>query len=198
MSERILDKNGNVIQTSRNLAGIRKYVSSHLIKWLDICPIGENGSEGQLSILFDDGASFQTNFASYSVLKNFVRNWRNVYGAVLTIGGIGCGRVAYDNLDLAENKLPPIKDIRALLIDLKGDIGDEYRASDDPEDTTPGMSVTIGWNDKTGQWSYQTGDNSFTGGAYSYPIWAVVSLYRKSNSTDLAKDILSQLADQSA
>lgn len=198
MSERILDKNGKVIQTSHNLAGIRKYVSNHLIKWLDICPIGENGSEGQLSILFDDGASFQTNFADFGVLKNFVRNWRNVYGAVLTIGGIDCGTIEYDNLDLAENKLPSIKDIRALLIELKSQIGDEYRASDDSEDTLSGMSVTIGWNDKTGDWSYQTGDNSYIGGAYSYPIWAVISLYRKSNSTDLAKDILNQLADQSA
>lgn len=194
--ETIRDKNGNAIQTSRNLAGIRRYVGIHLIKWLDICPIGENGSEGQLSILFDDNSSFQTNFASFGVLKNFVRNWRNVYGAPLLIGGEQFGTVAYDNKFLADDLLPTVKELRALLIELKSQIGDDYRADDESE--SPSMSVTIGWNDKTGNWSYQTGDNSYSGGAYSYPIWAVISLYRKSNSTDLAEDIINQLADQSA
>lgn len=47
-------------------------------------------------------------------------------------------------------------------------------------------------------WSYQTGDNSYTGGAYGHPFWGVVSLYRRSNSAALADDIREQLADGSA
>lgn len=35
------------------------------------------------------------------------------------------------------------REIRALLIRLKREIGDEYRASDDPDDNTPGMQVTF-------------------------------------------------------
>ncbi len=90
--------------------------------------------------------------------------------------------------------LPSIADLSRLFVALKQDIADEFRCSDDPEDTTPGMSVTIGWSE-SGGWSYQTGDNSFTGGAYGHPHWAVVSLYRRSNSRELARDVISQLAD---
>lgn len=91
-------------------------------------------------------------------------------------------------------KLPLIKDIRTLLVSLKRDIGDEYRASGDRDDSTPGMQVTIGADD-TGAWSYQTGDNSYTGGAYGMPYWGVISLYRCSNSTDLARDVIDQIAE---
>ncbi len=90
--------------------------------------------------------------------------------------------------------MPTIREIRALLIDLKRHIGDEYRA--DEESEAPSMSVTIG-TDGNG-WNYQTGDNSFTGGAYGFPHWAVVTLERRSNSTDLARDVVSQLRDAMA
>lgn len=86
-----------------------------------------------------------------------------------------------------------------LLKSLKADICDDYRASDDPDDNTPGMCVTIGFTpsdeDSDCSWSYQTGDNSFTGGAYGHANWAVISLYRRSNSTKLAKDIADQIAE---
>lgn len=85
-----------------------------------------------------------------------------------------------------------------LLIDLKRQISDEYRASDDPDDTTPGMQVTIGFTpadeDSGASWDYQTGDNSYTGGAYCHAHWGVISLYRRSNSRELAKDIAEQIA----
>ena len=86
-----------------------------------------------------------------------------------------------------------------LFKELKADIGDEYRASDDPDDNTPGMFVTIGFTPQTEDqycsWSYQTGDNSYSGGAYGHPHWAVVSLYRRSNSRELAKNCADQLAE---
>jgi len=91
-------------------------------------------------------------------------------------------------------KLPTIAEIRSLLVSLKSDIGDDYR-SEGCEDGPPSMDVTVGWTSSTGAWSYQTGDNSFTGGAYGHPNWAVVTLSRRSNSTELAKDIIEQLAD---
>jgi len=82
---------------------------------------------------------------------------------------------------------------------LKRDIGDDYRASDDPDDTTPGMQVTIGFTPETEDsdysWSYQTGDNSYTGGAYGHANWGVVSLYRRSNSKLVAEDCLDQLGE---
>lgn len=94
---------------------------------------------------------------------------------------------------------PLIPEWTKLFKALKSGIGDDYRASDDPDDNTPGMQVTIGFTpeseDKDASWSYQTGDNSYTGGAYGHPHWAVVSLYRRSNSRQLAKDCADQIAE---
>jgi len=89
-------------------------------------------------------------------------------------------------------KLPTVKEIKNLLIGLKNTIENDYRASE--EDTIPSMQVTVGANE-TGDWNYQTGDNSYSGGAYHYPFWGVVSLYRRSNCHDLAKDIIDQIAE---
>lgn len=91
------------------------------------------------------------------------------------------------------NKLPKIKELRKLFIDLKRTIGDEYRCTLDAGQGLPSMDVTIGWSDATGDWDYQTGDNSYTGGAYGYQHWAVVYLDRRSNSTELAREVRSQL-----
>lgn len=86
-----------------------------------------------------------------------------------------------------------------LLKSLKTDIRSEYRASDDPDDTAPGMCVTLGFtpsdDDTACSWHYQTGDNSFSGGAYGHANWAVISLYRRSNSKELANDIADQIAE---
>jgi hypothetical protein len=82
---------------------------------------------------------------------------------------------------------------------LKPDIGDDYRATDDPDDDKPGMCVTIGFTpadeENDASWSYQTGDNSYTGGAYGHPHWAVCYLYRTSNSRELAKDAADQIGE---
>lgn len=82
---------------------------------------------------------------------------------------------------------------------LKSGILDDYRCSDESEDNTPGMQVTIGFtpatDDRDCYWDYQTGDNSYTGGAYGHANWAVVDLHRRSNSRELAKDCADQIAD---
>jgi hypothetical protein len=94
----IRDRGGNVISQSRNLAGIRRYVGGHtppLIKVLDVSEIGD--TEGKLGILFENGCSFEMNFASFSVLKRFVSRWRNVHGAPLTVNGQRAGVVSARN-----------------------------------------------------------------------------------------------------
>jgi hypothetical protein len=88
-------------------------------------------------------------------------------------------------------KLPTIKELSALIKAVKQSIDNDCRASDDNEDTLPGIQLTCGINYQ-GEWSYQTGDNSYTGSAYGYPYWAVISVYRRSNSRDLAREILDQ------
>ena len=82
-----------------------------------------------------------------------------------------------------------------LLRALKADICDDYRCTDDPEDNTPGMLVTFGLSDD-GSWSYQTGDNSFSGGAYGHACWGLAYLTRRSRSKDLAQDAFNEAAEQ--
>ena len=87
----------------------------------------------------------------------------------------------------------------ALFKALKPQIDDDYRASDDPDDNTPAMLVTIGYTPAEGEtpasWNYQTGDNSYTGGAYGHTHWGVVTLTRRSNSRELANDCADQIAN---
>ncbi len=100
-------------------------------------------------------------------------------------------------MDAAPPRLPDWGELEDLVKACQGEIGDEYRASEDEEDDQPGMQLTVGWDGKR-SWSYQTGDNSFTGGAYSYPHWAVISVYRDSDAEDLASDIRDQLEELNA
>jgi len=86
------------------------------------------------------------------------------------------------------------REITSLLKALKKQIGDDYRATDDPDDDKPGMCVTVSTRDGS-DWSYQTGDNSFTGGCYGHPHWSVVYLNRRSNSAELAAEAVGELAD---
>lgn len=91
------------------------------------------------------------------------------------------------------------KQVTRLLKTLKGDIGDEYRACED--DTCPGMQVTIGATpqaDGVLAWSFQTGDNSYTGGAYSHANWGVIYLYRRSNCAELAHTAVEEIAESIA
>lgn len=89
------------------------------------------------------------------------------------------------------NKRTFRKEIARLVRDCRADIQPDYRACEDSD--VPGMQLTIGASAKG--WSFQTGDNSFTGGAYGYATWAVASVYRDSNSFAVADDIIEQLID---
>ena len=91
-------------------------------------------------------------------------------------------------------KLPTIAAISSLLRSLKPQISDDYRCTDDPDDTLPGMLVTIGAS-PDGTWHYQTGDNSYSGGAYGHAYWGLVYLHRRTNSRDAAKGAIDEIAE---
>lgn len=59
------------------------------------------------------------------------------------------------------------------------------------------LDVTIGVTstDKGFIWNYQTGDNSFTGGAYGHSHWVVLYLTRRSNCKELSRDAVLQLQE---
>jgi hypothetical protein len=83
--EYIRDADGHIIKRSNNLRGIREYVGHNIIRVLSIDRIGQ--WEGKLCILFENGASYETNFACFDVLKGFVQRWRNVAGCPLLVEG---------------------------------------------------------------------------------------------------------------
>lgn len=110
-----------------------------------------------------------------------------------------------DKFAQAESLIP---EITKLFKQLKKQIRDDYRASGDDDNDIPGMQVTIGFtpakefnplypneNLNDFSWHYQTGDNSYSGGAYGHRNWGVVSLYRRSNSRELAKDAINQICE---
>jgi hypothetical protein len=97
-------------------------------------------------------------------------------------------------------KLPKLSELAELVAGVQADITDDCRASEfeaSDDDSEPGIELTVG-ADKSGDWSYQTGDNSYSGGAYGYPYWAVVGVYRDSNPRTIARDIRSQLSELAA
>lgn len=63
-------------------------------------------------------------------------------------------------------------------------------------DKEEGMDLTVGYHPKSKEWDYQTGDNSYTGACYHYPIWGVTTVFPKSNSRDLAEDVVNQIRNQ--
>ena len=89
-------------------------------------------------------------------------------------------------------RLPTIKDLSKLVRWVKPQICADYI---DEDDTLPSICLTVGADMNNGDWGYQTGDNSYIGGAYCFHDWAVVAVYRRSNSIDLARDIRAQLSD---
>lgn len=91
-------------------------------------------------------------------------------------------------------KTPTITDLSTLIRLLKEGICIEYRAFE--EDQEAGIQLTIGWDPQTGNWSYQTGDNSFSGDAYSYPIWGVAGIYRDSNPRAVARALIDEMEEQ--
>jgi hypothetical protein len=91
------------------------------------------------------------------------------------------------------------KDLRELFILLKKEIDySDFDESDD--DSIPGLDVTIGctfdFDDASISWNYQTGDNSYTGGAYGHPEWFTCFVMKRTNCKELADDIINEIHDR--
>jgi len=54
-------------------------------------------------------------------------------------------------------------------------------------------TLTVGLPANGNEWSYQTGDNSFTGGAYSFQYWAVVWFDKETTIEDLYSDLIEDI-----
>jgi hypothetical protein len=104
---------------------------------------------------------------------------------------------------VAKKKKNPVFPTKKVLVELvqliKKDVreygGQESEWDDDDADQT--LTLTVGADGEArNQWSFQTGDNSVTGGAYFYPYWAVVEVGERDNAGQVADDILDQLSER--
>ena len=60
------------------------------------------------------------------------------------------------------------------------------------------IEYTLASNEDYSGYAAQTGDNSYTGNAYSFPFWAVGQVSLDTDLSALANDLLEQLAEQIA
>lgn len=74
-------------------------------------------------------------------------------------------------------------------------IADDYRATDDPDDDAPGMQLTVASDAGLTDWSFQTGDNSFSGGCYHFPHWGVAYLSRESDPEETAQEMIEEILE---
>ncbi len=102
----VIAPSGEVVGTSRNLAGIRRLVGRKPVARIEIgskdfMVHGRKPTtryyEGVLYVIFDDGTKYATDFADYTVLKDWVRRWRNVYGSPLVVEGVPSGEIYANN-----------------------------------------------------------------------------------------------------
>lgn len=88
----------------------------------------------------------------------------------------------------AENK----SDLLELVTSIISDIGYDDRPF---EDGSSPISITISVNYDCTEWTYQTGDNSYTGPCYMHPYWGVSDLYRDSDPERVTDYLIRDLAD---
>lgn len=89
---------GKVVCRSKNLRGIREWAGrcTPTLVAIDQAPQGE----GRLFIRLETNLTTftcQTTFASFQVLKQTVRNWRNLQKATLVVNGTELGYVSPKN-----------------------------------------------------------------------------------------------------
>lgn len=69
----------------------------------------------------------------------------------------------------------------------------------DPDSSEPGfLTVTFGANAELTDWNYQTGDNSYSGGAYGFPYWGLCYIRPRTNSREAAKEAMDDILEQIA
>lgn len=87
----IQNTNGDIIQRSHNLSGIRRFASQYGVDRVRLT--GFEDGTGMLTVYFCSGASSTVHFASFEVMQKFVRDWRNARGAGLIVHGLKRGVV---------------------------------------------------------------------------------------------------------
>lgn len=91
----------------------------------------------------------------------------------------------YLTLSEMSGPLPPLAGLANLVQSLASQTNDDC----------PEIEIAIGWNPGDGSWSYQTGDNSFFGGAYGFPVWSVGFIEEADTDLSIALETAQELID---
>ena len=130
-----------------------------------------------------------------SHVDNFVRN-NVIHCASYMVSELASNETYQDNEDLlnlyrSEDWETPVDDYLTDQADYSEKVDFlEYMNID-----VPTMQLTVATDNVGEKWSFQTGDNSFTGGAYGLPHWAVVEVEHDSDTELLHDEIIRQLSD---
>lgn len=91
--EAVLTPAGKAVFTSRNLAGIQRAISRDLVKSvrIDHFPDKFPHGNGRLRVLFQNGNRYETDFASYEVLKGWLRGRLWLHGVPIKTSDEGSG-----------------------------------------------------------------------------------------------------------
>jgi hypothetical protein len=58
------------------------------------------------------------------------------------------------------------------------------------------MTLTVSCNDDGTRWTYQTGDNSFSGACYMHPHWSVQQIVKGDDIAELLQSIVNDLNER--
>lgn len=98
------------------------------------------------------------------------------------------------------NRLPEPNEVKALINSLieMSRLENNFYSNDEHEDSEMD-TLTIGTNFEINEftnkceWGFQTGDNSYSGGAYAYRHWAVIEYDLNSDPDELTDNLIDQL-----
>lgn len=88
----ILDANDNIVSSSKNLAGVRRFAGMHITESIHLQECTDNCSS--LHVKFYGGYTFFCWFISFDVLKQWIVNRRSMYGANVYINSAFVGKLS--------------------------------------------------------------------------------------------------------
>lgn len=89
-------------------------------------------------------------------------------------------------------KLPTKKSIRELVSTVRRTMLENPPMYWDVEREEYVTELTIGVDGNSRKFGYQTGDNSYTGGAYGYKHWAVLTVTNNMTLKEIVDDVFNQ------
>ena len=134
---------------------------------------------------------YENSIFSYRIFKKIVLH----YG-IPTLSLNLRGEFMSDSNNKTTKKVMPTKQaLNTLVKELKRYMLENPDLFWDVETEQYETTLTIGFDGLTKTYGFQIGDNSYSGGAYGYPYWAVVMITNNLSNRDIVDCIVNQFHD---